>query len=174
MDPVLVILLSPPEKCIWCNYLLQNWDVSIQSLLSVYPNLKFPPATEETKKYKYPPIIVHNRTIDTKIFPKDLFNYYVLWTPMIMLIPGESWDKCNQNLSPSNTVKLENVQVMNGKISSHGLEYSQIHDIRKPESFSTWLKETLPGSNIVFYHDLIDKPKKDMICQNLLNLVPYY
>lgn len=175
-DPVLVVLLSP--NCGWCEFLINNWDVSIKSMLSVYPKLKFPPTTENTTTYKYPPIIVRDKTINTKIFPKDLFNYFILWTPMVMLIPQASWDKCIKNPS----LKLENVQVMNGVTNNHGIEYSQLWDIRKPESFGLWLKEALKNMNIYTENkennENIEPSSvsndEDTMCNQMLNLVSYY
>lgn len=175
-DPVLVVLLSP--NCGWCEFLINNWDVSIKSMLSVYPKLKFPPTTENTTKYIYPPIIVRDKTINTKIFPKDLFNYFILWTPMVMLIPQVSWNKCIKNPS----LKLENVQVMNGVTNNHGIEYSQLWDIRKPESFGLWLKEALKNMNIYTENNENNEDiepsfvsnDEDTMCNQMLNLVSYY
>jgi len=184
-EPVLVVLMSPANQCQWCNYMLKNWDVNINAMLSVYPKLRFPKPNDETKQYKYPPIIIQNKTIDSKLYPKELFNYYLLWSPIVMLIPGESWDECNQQLGPNNYKKFKNVQVMNGVSSDKYPVYNQIYDIRKPESFGTWIKEALNNINvstsndIVFFPQLLEnstflKKIEDTRCKNILNLVSHY
>jgi hypothetical protein len=177
-DPVLIVLLS--SECSWCNYLLKNWDVTIQALLQVYPKLKFPSSNKDTKKYKYPPIIAENKSIDIYQYPKDLSNYIILWLPMIMLVPGDVWDKCNQQLGPYDKSKLENIQIMNGIYINDKLEYKQQWDIRKPEHFASWLSDALKNLNIEpkkYMDDGYKNDKKEIHetrCLNLLNLMSYY
>lgn len=163
-EPVLLVVLS--SSCAWCDYLLKNWDVTINALLTVKPNIRFPVPTEKTKHYKYPPIIIEHNQLDP-IYPKDLLNYHVLWAPMIMVVPGQVWDDCMKNKQK----KLEGLEIMNSHIVNKKLEYIQKWDIRKPENFTNWLSEVLKIS--------VSKPtqldtKVDLKCQNVYNLVSYY
>jgi hypothetical protein len=141
-DPVLVILVT--LNCKFCHQLFNVWDKIINEMLLIYPKLRFPTHTIESKKYKYPPIFVHQNKINNKLFPYDL-NNYILWYPMVMLIPGDSWDKCIMN----HTEKLSNIQIMNSKINNQGLlENVNIWDIYKEKNYSIWLKEALTKINI--------------------------
>ena len=47
--PILVVLMR--KDCHFCEALIKLWDKIIQSLLSVYPQLRFPVQTIETKQY---------------------------------------------------------------------------------------------------------------------------
>jgi len=164
-EPVLVFLLS--SNCMWCDYLLKNWDVTVNALVSVYPNIRFPLPIEETKKYKYPPIILNHNQLHPS-YPKDLLNYHILWAPMILLIPGNVWDECMLNLNK----KLYNMEIMNSNMINNKIEYLQKWDIRKPENFSNWLLEALKIKNI----KILDEPKTkiELKCQHVLNLISYY
>ncbi len=53
MDPVLVVLIAPSDQCVYCEALMKIWHKVTDSLISVYPKLKFPQATIDTKQYKY-------------------------------------------------------------------------------------------------------------------------
>lgn len=150
---VIIILLSPSHKCIWCDYVLKNYDSIIKNILLV-SNYRFPMANHETKSYQYPPIIVHDKKIDP-IYPKELLNYHIEWSPMFMLVDGNAWDNG----------KLENVRVMNSTIVDNKIKYKQIYDIRKHENFTNWLKETEPVKSVSL---------EDTQCSNVLNLLDYY
>ena len=138
--PVLVILIT--KNCYFCENLLKIWDQVIKSMLSIYPQLRFPSSTVDTIKFQHPPLYVHNNTINYNLFPKDLSNY-ILWYPFIMLIPGDSWDQCNLNLGVNNTTKLQNVQIMNSVITNDIIKPFNKYNITKPENFGLWLKEAL-------------------------------
>src|SRR6516162_6234452 len=103
-DPVLIVLLTT-KKCPFCDALIKIWPQMIQSLLQIYPKLRFPVKTIDTIKYQYPPIYVHNNMIDINLFPKDL-SQYIIWYPFIMLVPGDVWDRCNTTLGLYNNAKL--------------------------------------------------------------------
>lgn len=179
MDPVLVVLVSQPNECHHCEALLKIWHKITNSLLTVYPKLKFPNATLDTKNYKYPPIMIKDNQISSS-FPKDLNNYFNkswTWNPMTLLIPGESWQR-----SLKEDVKLENVQIMNSKLVDDIYQYIPIWNTRNEDNFGLWLKETLPKIHqpIKFFPSIIEKInnpiitsidlKKD-ICQNSWNII---
>lgn len=180
MDPVLVVLISPSRECIHCEALMTIWHKVVSVLLSVNPKLKFPLSTSDTRHHKYPPIIIKDRKVDPQ-YPKDLNNYCGQewsWSPMTLLIPGESWHK-----SLKENVKLENVQIMNCKIVNNIPKPFPEWDTKNPVNFGLWLKETLPKLHapIKFFPALLDKinnpiittieePKYD-ICQNTWNIV---
>lgn len=142
--PVLVILMR--KNCHFCEALIKSWDKIIQSLLLIYPQLRFPISTIHTKQYQYPPIYIENDTINYNLFPKDLSNY-ILWYPFVMLIPGESWDECHLNLGINNTAKLQNVQIMNSQINNGIIKPYNQYDMRLykkyPDYFTHWFKESL-------------------------------
>lgn len=169
-DPVLLILLS--SSCHWCDYLLKNWDATINALLAVNPNLRFPIPTEKTIQYKYPPIILEHNQLDP-IYPKDLVNYHILWAPMIMVVPGQVWDECMKNKNK----KLERVDIMNSQIVNKKIEYIQKWDIRKPESFTSWLSDVLKIPVHIKQPlplPLAEPTRAELRCQNVFNLVSYY
>lgn len=170
--PVLIILMR--KNCYFCELLIKSWDNIIQSLLSVYPQLRFPISTIDTKQYQYPPIYVHNDTINYNLFPKDLSNY-ILWYPFVMLIPGDSWDECNLNLGINNTAKFKNVQIMNCKQDDNGINraYNQ-YDMRLykkyPEYFIHWLKDALKKINFLKTNTFL-KPINNIDNTNYLNII---
>lgn len=140
-DYVLVTLLS--NNCNHCTELLKIWNNITTELLKVYPTLRFPIATIDTKQYKYPPIIIHNKTINTNLYPKDLLTYEKYWTPITLLIPSVSWDKCNQKLGTNNIHILENVYIMNSTIFNDKLTPIPVYNTKDPTQFGLWLKDTL-------------------------------
>jgi len=150
--PILIILIK--KDCVFCELLLKNWDKIIQSILTVYPQMRFPIQTVETKQYKYPPIHVENNTINYNLFPKNLSNY-ILWYPFIMLIPGYSWDQCNLNLGMNNTSSFENVQIMNANITNGIIkpfnQYNMRITTKYTEYFTIWIKEAL--KNITYKNE---------------------
>lgn len=140
MDPVLVVIIAPLNECVFCEALMKIWPKVTESLLSIYPKLKFPEHTNDTKNYKYPPIIMKNKQLDSK-HPKDLINYcgqFWSWTPMTLLVSGESWKNA------LNGGKLENVQIMNSKLVNNILKPFPTWNTKNPTQFGLWLKDTLP------------------------------
>jgi hypothetical protein len=167
-DYVFVTILS--NNCPHCSELLKIWNNVTAELIKVYPTLRFPVSTIDTKQYKYPPIIVHNDTINTNLYPKDLLTYKKHWTPIVLLVPSASWDKCNEKLGPNNIVGLENVYIMNSTIVNGKLSPIPIYNTKDPVQFGIWLKDTLTmitpvkptikvDDNVCFniYHNLISR-----------------
>lgn len=178
MDPVLVLIISPIHECIHCEALMNIWHKVTDSLLSAYPKLKFPVSTIDTKQYKYPPIILKDKKVPS-IYPKDLNNYCYLWTPMTILVPGQSWHKCLANPD----AKLENIQIMNSKIANGIYQPVPTWNTRVAENFGLWLKESLKAP-ITFFPHIIDKIKEHKIivedteyhqnndiCNHVLNII---
>ena len=173
MDPVLVVLISPSHECVHCEALMKIWHKITEVLLSIYPKLKFPQTTIDTKHHKYPPIMIKDKKISS-VFPKDLSNYcgqWWSWSPMTILIPGESWQKAKDGS------KLENIHIMNSKMANGIMHYDPIWNTKDPNQFGLWLKETLPKTQIPikFFPSIIEKinnpePKKD-VCQPILNII---
>ncbi len=171
MDPVLVVLVSSPNECYHCEALLKIWHKITESLLAVYPKLKFPSATLDTKHYKYPPIMIKNNKIGNA-FPKDLSNYINqswTWNPMTILIPGESWQK-----SLKENVKLENVHIMNSYLVNDVYQYIPTWNTKIPDNFGLWLKETLPKiqNQIKFFPSIIEKINNPIITHIDENICP--
>lgn len=144
-QPVLVVLMT--KNCYFCENLLKIWDQVINIMLSIHPQLRFPTNTIDTIKFKHPPLYVHNNTINYNLFPKDL-NNYILWYPVVMLIPGDSWDMANAHLGINNHVKLQGVQIMNSKVIDGLIKPFNKYDIMKPDNFGLWLKEVLKNISI--------------------------
>lgn len=112
---VFVVLISPPNQCLWCDKLLLIFDDIVKEILKVDPTLKFPEG-------KPAPIVMKGQ------YPK-LQKFYQLWKPIILLIPVTSWE----NGSMDHTI------IMN---SENG-EWKPKWDTTKPEQFGLWLKEVL-------------------------------
>lgn len=177
MEPVLVVLVSPSSECIHCEALMKIWHKVTSSLLSTYPKLKFPVAAVDTKHHRYPPIMIKNQQVDPQ-YPKDLNNYcgqVWSWSPMTLLIPGESWHKALKE-----NVKLENVQIMNAKMINNVLKPFPEWNTKIPENFGLWLKATLPKvqTPIKFFSSIIEKINNPIItniendvCENGWNII---
>jgi hypothetical protein len=162
-DYVLVTIVS--NNCPHCAELLKIWNNVTNELLKVYPSLRFPVSTIETKQYKYPPIMIHNKNLNTNLFPKDLLVYEKYWTPIVLLIPSASWDKCNEKLGPNNHTTLENVYIMNSTIVNGKLTPIPIYNTKDPVQFGVWLKDTL--NNIQIITKLPTKTVDDNVCFNI-------
>ena len=161
MEPVLVVLVQPSHECVHCEALMKIWPKVTQSLLTVYPKLKFPIPIHETKKYKYPPILIKNNQV-APIYPHDLNNYCGKdgWSPMVLLIPGESWQKAIKD--PKANIKLENVQIMNSKLDNNILVPFNKWKTKDPKNFGLWLKEVLPKLHpIQFFPSILEKINVD-------------
>ncbi len=170
MEPILVALISPSQECVHCDAMIKIWDKITTSLLSVYPKLKFPQHTPDTKQYKYPFIMVRNKKVPS-IFPKDLNTYCSenwTWRPMILLIPGDSWNK-----SLKSNIKLENVQIMNSKLINNVMSPVATWLTNNPDNFGLWLKETLPKVQIKFFPSILEQIKNPAFTKedNILNII---
>lgn len=133
-EPTLVFYKS--SMCKHCQNLTNIWDSVKHALKGVHPGLRFyeVTATDNTGKF------------NENIVPKDLLRYG-RWFPMILLIPGRTWDDAMANLGPKNPVEIrEGVQIMNAKWEDRNFRYNQEYDIRNPAEFSKWLREALNNS----------------------------
>lgn len=162
-DYVLVTILS--NNCTHCAELLKIWNNVTLELLKVYPSLRFPVSTIDTKQYKYPPIMINNKNLNTNLFPKDLLTYEKHWTPITLLIPSSSWDKCNAKLGANNLTALENVYIMNSTIIDGKLAPIPIYNTKDPTQFGIWLKDTL--NNIQAITKPSTKTIDDNVCFNI-------
>ena len=138
-EPTLVLYKS--NMCRHCTALSNIWDTPpnkdedsvLSALKKVYPKLRFYVLTAKDNTGKF----------DENTAPKDLIRYGK-WYPMILLIPGRTWDTAMSKLGPKNDIQLvEGVQIMNGIWEGNELKYVQKYDIRKPTEFAKWLKESL-------------------------------
>lgn len=140
-EPVIVLYKS--SACSHCLTLSGIWDT--------------PPSKDEDSitgaiKKAYPKIRFHVLTVkdnsgrfDENLAPKDLIRYAV-WFPMILLIPGKTWDLAMSKLGPNNDVKLlDGVQVMNGIWVDGELKAKSgpKYNTRKPSDFVQWIKDSL-------------------------------
>jgi hypothetical protein len=150
------------DQCPHCNALLKIWDQVTEELLKICPNLRFPIQTVETLQYKYPPIMVKNKTLNTNIFPKDLTTYMTneYWYPIVLLIPGESWENA------LNGGKLTNIQILNTKEINGKLKYVPTWDTRKVEPYGLWLKDTLPK---MIKPPILTKVTDPLVCSNVIH-----
>ena len=130
-EPVVVLLKS--DACHHCKNLTAIWDKVTLSLKEVNPRVRFFTVTLKD----------NNASIDTNTTPKGLIRY-TKWYPMILLVPGKLWDEAMSKLGPSNPVELKDgVQVLNANWEGSELKYAQKWDIRKPEEFGKWLKDSM-------------------------------
>lgn len=161
MDYVLVTILS--DTCAHCPMLVSIWNEVTRELLKILPSLRFPVSNIDTKQYKYPPIMVKKSKINVNLYPKDLQKYLSLWTPITLLIPGESWDKCCKNLGHNNNTVLEGVHIMNSMVKNNKIEPLIAWNTFKPEEFGMWLKNILDNTKKEPTHITTN------ICSNIVN-----
>lgn len=142
-EPTLVLYKS--NMCRHCTALSNIWDSPPNkdeesvtgALKKVYPKLRFYVLTAKDNTGKF----------DENSAPKDLIRYGK-WYPMILLVPGRTWDSAMSKLGPKNDVPLiEGVQIMNGMWEGNELKYVQKYDIRKPTEFARWLRESLDNED---------------------------
>lgn len=162
MDYVLVTILS--DSCIHCPTLAAMWNDVTRELLKVLPTLRFPIATVDTKNYKYPPIMVKNGKINVNLYPKDLQKYLSLWTPITLLIPTASWDKCCKNLGRNNNAVLEGVHIMNSMIKNNEIKPLIAWNTLDPKEYGMWLKNILDNTKKEPTHNTTTN-----ICNNIVN-----
>ena len=162
MDYVLVTMLS--DSCTHCPKVAAIWNDITKELLKIIPTLRFPVATIETKKYKYPFIMTHSSKINVNLYPKDLQKYVSLWTPITLLIPGPSWDHCCKKLGKHNNTVLEGVHIMNSIIKRNNIEPLYAWNILNPEEYGMWLKN-------IADNDKKEKEKEQStnICYHIIN-----
>lgn len=130
--PTLVIYKTPQN--LQCMRLMNNWDDTKKSLLTVCPNLRVFSVTADNDKGEF----------DVNAAPKDLIRYNA-WFPMIILVPGQTWDSAMDNLGPNSPIKLkEGVQVLDGHFQGDQLRYDASAvpgDL--PSVMAKWLRKAL-------------------------------
>jgi hypothetical protein len=144
-EPVVVLYKS--NQCGHCTRLSTIWDnppgkgedSCVSAMRKVYPKIRFYTLTVKENNGKF----------DENTAPKDLFRYR-FWFPMILLVPGKTWDAAMAQLGPKNNVRIQDgVQIMNGAWSIDKTSKQEVilnvqkYDIRKPVKFAEWLKESL-------------------------------
>ena len=162
---VFVALLS--NHCTHCIPMLQQWNTIANAVLQAYPTIQFPKPDHDMKHFNHPPIMVKDGVLNSYMYPTDLLRFYKLWTPVILLIPQESWIKCNTKLGPGNLTKLDNVIVMNAILKEDIYTLSWQYDARQPSEFVRWIKDSTSSS----LPEVKVKVKKDKVCTNLIHLV---
>lgn len=134
-EPIVVFYKS--SMCRHCNNLTAIWDKVQVSLKEVYPKLRFFVLLAKD----------NSGTFDENTAPKDIIRYGK-WYPMILLIPGPTWDAAMANLGPKNPIEIKDgVQIMNATWDKGQLAYTQKYDIRKTEEFAKWLKDSLENED---------------------------
>lgn len=130
-EPTLVLYKS--SMCRHCQNLTNIWDSVKVALTGVYPKLRFYELTAKDNSGKF----------DENIHPKDL-SRYSRWFPMILLVPGKTWDAAMSNLGPRNPIEIKDgVQMMNAKWEGNDIKYDQKYNIQNPADFAKWLREGL-------------------------------
>jgi len=158
-EPIIVFYKS--EKCGYCTSLSKIWDKpesnSGKSIVSAikekYPNMRF--FTVQCKEM--------DGKFDENTIPKDLLRYGK-WFPMILLIPGNLWDRAMSKLGPNNDVKLfDGIQIMNALWKDNGkdleLKYEHKYDIRNPLEFVKWIDNSYQNENFRIAQGLLVEPK---------------
>ncbi|CAH6420776.1 Hypothetical protein HVR_LOCUS1288 [uncultured virus] len=136
-NPEPTVVLYKSSVCRHCTALANIWDNVVTALKAVNPKLRFYVLTAKDNSGKF----------DENTAPKDLFRY-AKWFPMILLVPGRTWDSAMANLGPKNPIEIKDgVQIMNAYWNDDKLEYSQKYDIRKPEEFVKWLKDSFENKD---------------------------
>jgi len=143
--PEPTVVLYKSSMCRHCTALSNIWDTAPSkddesvtgALKKVYPKLRFYVLTAKDNTGRF----------DENTAPKDIVRYGK-WYPMILLIPGKTWDAAMSKLGPKNDVELvDGVQIMNGFWDKGELKYQQKFDIRKSAEFAKWLKEALENED---------------------------
>lgn len=135
--PEPIVVLYKSSVCRHCQNLTNIWDSVTKTLKEVHPKLRFHVLTAKDNTGKF----------DENIAPKDLIRYGK-WYPMILLIPGRTWDNAMANLGPKNPIEIKDgVQVMNAVWENGNISYVQKYDIRKPDEFAKWLREAFENED---------------------------
>jgi hypothetical protein len=109
------------------------WDSVVASIKTVSPRVRFFTVTAPDQSGKF----------DENAIPKGL-SFYGKWFPMVIFVPGPVWDAAMSQLGPQNKVEIkEGVQVFNGAWDKGDFRYAQKYDVRRPEEFSRWVKDSL-------------------------------
>ena len=123
--PEPTIVLYKSSVCRHCQSLTNIWDSVTAALKGVHPKIRFYTLTAKDNTGKF----------DENIAPKDLIRYGK-WYPMILLVPGKTWDAAMANLGPKNPIEIKDgVQIMNAAWDKDELKYVQKYDIRKVDDF---------------------------------------
>lgn len=134
-----VILLYKSKSCGYCASVSKIWDnsnnndISISAALkNVNPNVRFFNINSLDRSGKF----------DENLAPSDLIRYGGVKYPLVLLIPGKSWDLAMQKLGPNNDIKLiEGVKVMNYKNNDGKLELDEKYNILIPSDYERWFQE---------------------------------
>lgn len=126
-----VVVLYKSETCAYCNSLMKIWDGITAELKKINPRIRIEVVTA----------IDNGGRFDETLYPKDLLKFGA-WFPMILLIPGRSWDAARTSGSP-----LDGVHGMNASVEGSRVKYAHKYDIRKPSEFGRWLKDTLESDS---------------------------
>ena len=131
-EPVLVSLRA--KDCGHCQKLSSIWTDVTTELRKSYPNLRYFVLELNSMRDQ----------LDVNTAPKGL-TPYTKWYPMILLVPGGTWDAAMANLGPKNPIEIKTgVQVMNASWNADELSYGPPkYDIRKKEDFVRWMKDSL-------------------------------
>ncbi len=120
------------QGCHHCDNLSKIWPQVQEAMKKVHPNLRFVHINSPSR----------NGEFNEKLFPKSL-KKYKKWYPMVLLVPGATWDNAMQSNNTSTPIDLvEGVVIMNG-FRKDGIQYNYKYNITKPEEFAKWLKDTI-------------------------------
>lgn len=138
-DPVIVFYKSltcgpcAALSAVWNNPPKAGGDSVCTSFRRIYPNIRI---IEVACKDM-------NGEFDVNAYPKDLRRFAV-WFPMIILIPGPSWDKAMSKLGPRNDVTLDGAQPMNELYDETGrMIPGNKYNTSITTEFGRWLKDAL-------------------------------
>jgi hypothetical protein len=74
-----------------------------------------------------------------RVYPRGI-NFYAKWSPMILLIPGLSWDAAMTH--PDNYTNLEGVQIFNGIWKNNDIHYVKQYGLEH-DDFVRWFRDAL-------------------------------
>lgn len=72
-----------------------------------------------------------------RIYPRGI-NFYAKWSPMILLIPGLSWDTAM--VDPDIYANIAGVQVFNGVWKDNEIYYDRQYDLECDDEFVKWFR----------------------------------
>jgi len=123
-----VVVIIKSADCPHCVNLSKNIDEIKSKLYGVAPDIRIVVVDLASRR----------DPIDDRVYPACLSKYKV-WVPMILYVPGKSWDDCLSGHAHT----FEGEHVMNGKMVDGNIVPRQSYDIRQPGVFSEWLEEVL-------------------------------
>jgi len=141
--PVVLFYLS--KACGHCDNFMKllkttNSDPSIIDMVAeIYPALRFLSVTSNDM----------SGVFDETVVPRGLLAYHA-WFPMVLLIPGPTWQKAfNTDETPNHQVEIKTgVQIMNGKwkFNHSGIQVVEHIPYYNPNNkldFVLWLKTVM-------------------------------